>query len=157
MQSSTLLDTSFFIRLLNKEDKLHSQAKSYFKYFLDKEFELYVSTIAIAEYCVRGRATDLPLKNLRILPFNMHHAIEAGKFANSLFAKRNLLDIPRAVIPNDTKLFAQASVESRINFYTTSDTKSKTVVDLLKEEHTVDFEFIDINIPYNERFGVLDL
>ena len=33
---SVLLDTSFFIRLLNSEDPLHENAKGYYKYFLEE-------------------------------------------------------------------------------------------------------------------------
>lgn len=64
MKHSVLLDTSFFIRLLNDEDKLHSNAVGYFKYFLENEITLKVSTITIAEYCVLGKLTDLPLVNV---------------------------------------------------------------------------------------------
>ncbi len=48
---SVLLDTSFFIRLLNDEDALHKNAKDYFKSFLESDIILKVSTISIAEYC----------------------------------------------------------------------------------------------------------
>lgn len=61
MKHSVLLDTSFFIRLLNDEDPLHSNARGYFKYFLEKEIVLKISTISIAEYCVRGKIDELPL------------------------------------------------------------------------------------------------
>lgn len=37
MTHSVLLDTSFFIRLLNDEDPLHENAKGFFKYFLDND------------------------------------------------------------------------------------------------------------------------
>ncbi len=36
MNNSVLLDTSFFIRLLNEDDKLHENAIDYFKYFLEQ-------------------------------------------------------------------------------------------------------------------------
>ena len=61
-QNCVLLDTSFFIRLLNEEDSLHENALGYFKYFLEHDFVIKISTIAIAEYCVRGDVSELPLK-----------------------------------------------------------------------------------------------
>lgn len=64
MKHSVLLDTSFFIRLLNDEDELHNNALGYFKYFLENEITLKVSTITIAEYCVLGKIEDLPLINI---------------------------------------------------------------------------------------------
>ena len=51
-QNCVLLDTSFFIRLLNEADPLHENALDYFRYFLEHDFVVKVSTIAI--YCVRG-------------------------------------------------------------------------------------------------------
>ena len=78
-QNCALLDTSFFIRLLNEEDPLHENALGYFKYFLEHDFVIKISTIAIAEYCVRGEISELPLKNMLIVPFNFDHAQRAGK------------------------------------------------------------------------------
>ena len=85
MKHSVLLDTSFFIRLLNDEDPLHLNAKGYFKYFLEKEIALKVSTISIAEYCVVGKLEELPLRNLQILPFNLKDAERTGEFAKIIF------------------------------------------------------------------------
>ncbi len=47
MKHSVMLDTSFFIRLLNEEDPLHTNALGYFKYFLENEINLKVSTISL--------------------------------------------------------------------------------------------------------------
>lgn len=109
MKHSVLLDTSFFIRLLNDEDPLHSNAVGYFKYFLENEIALKVSTISIAEYCVLGRLEDLPLKNVQIVPFNLKDAEKTGEFAKIIFSQ-NKINVeqlsPRAIIPNDSKLFA---------------------------------------------------
>ena len=101
-----LLDTSFFIRLLNAEDPLHDNAMGYFRYFLQHDFVIKVSTIAIAEYCVKGEADDLPLKNMQIVPFNFDHALRAGKMIAEVYAekkRRGASITPRAVVPNDTK------------------------------------------------------
>ena len=44
---SVFLDTSFLIRLLNNDDFLHKNALGYYKYFLEHDIILKVSTIAI--------------------------------------------------------------------------------------------------------------
>ena len=70
-QNCVLLDTSFFIRLLNEEDPLHDNALGYFRYFLENDFVIKISTIAIAEYCVRGEVNELPahpIKSVASLP-----------------------------------------------------------------------------------------
>lgn len=159
-QNCVLLDTSFFIRLLNEEDPLHENALGYFRYFLEHDFVIKISTIAIAEYCVRGDVSELPLKNMLIVPFNFDHAQRAGKMIAEVYAekkKRGATIAPRAVVPNDTKMFAQADVEPDINFYGTADVECKKVHDMIKtSEGKLSFEFIDITIPYTTYFGVFD-
>lgn len=90
MKYSVLLDTSFFIRLLNDKDPLHKNAVGYYKYFLKTEVTLKVSTISIAEYCVLGKLEDLPLKNLQIFPFNLKDAERTGQFASVILRKIKL-------------------------------------------------------------------
>jgi len=160
MKHSVLLDTSFFIRLLNDEDPLHSNAVGYFKYFLENEIVLKVSTITIAEYCVLGELKDLPLKNVQIFPFNLKDAEKTGEFAKIIFSenKINLEKLsPRAIIPNDSKLFAQSDLDKTISHFVTSDVRSKNTLALLKNGTNPKFDIISIDIPYTETFGVLDL
>jgi predicted nucleic acid-binding protein len=160
MKHSVLLDTSFFVRLLNDEDPLHTNAKDYFRYFLEHDVILKVSTISIAEYCVRGKIDELPLRNLQILPFNLDQAIVTGAFANAIFTENKIstdkLD-PRAIIPNDSKLFAQAETDKSIYHFVTSDKRSNKTFSSLKKTITPNFSIIDISIPFDETFGVLKL
>lgn len=160
MKHSALLDTSFFIRLLNSVDPLHQNAKEYFKFFLENEIVLKISTISIAEYCVRGNKRELPLKNLQILPFNSDHAEQTGIFANAIFKENAISETklsPRAIIPNDSKLFAQADLDQSISHFVTSDARSINTYNALRKHIAPKFLVIDINNPYHESFGVLDL
>ncbi len=160
MKHSVLLDTSFFIRLLNDEDKLHLNALGYYKYFLENEIKLKVSTITIAEYCVLGKLEDLPIANIQILPFNLKEAQRAGEFANIIFTenKVSLTSLhPRAIIPNDSKLFAQADIDKTIRHFVTSDVRSTSTLALLKKGLNPKFDIINIDIPFSEVFGILDL
>jgi hypothetical protein len=160
MTPSVLLDTSFFIRLLNDEDPLHQNAKDYFKYFLENEIILKVSTISIAEYCVGGSLDELPLMNIQILPFNLDHAKRTGEFAKAMFEEKQITREelkPRAIIPNDSKLFAQADCDKSINHFVTSDSRSLTTHRILSKRIKPRFEIIDISIPYHQQFGLLDL
>ena len=158
--NSVLLDTSFFIRLLNDEDPLHKNAKGYFKYFLENEVVLKVSTITIAEYCVIGKLKDLPLRNIQIVPFNLDHAERTGQFAKIIFtenktAKEKLT--PRAIIPNDSKLFSQADLDKTTTHFVTSDIRSKNTLNTLKKGTKPNFDIIEISTPYNQTYGILDL
>lgn len=155
---SILLDTSFFIRLLNEDDKLHLNALGYFKYCLEKDIILKCSTISIAEYCVRGNFDELPWRNLQVLPFNTDHGIRAGEFARIVFKEKGRLEINnRNIIPNDSKLFAQADLDKSVTHFMTSDQECKKIYNIIADNASLSFKIIDINSPYNEHFGVLDL
>jgi hypothetical protein len=82
---AVLLDTSFFLRFLNDSDPLFKNADGYFRYFLQKEITMMISTISIAEYCVGGDVHELPLRNLQIVPFNLDHSKRTGEFAKIVF------------------------------------------------------------------------
>lgn len=64
--SCVLLDTNFFIRLLNEEDLLHENVRGFYQHFLEKEIRLKFSTVSVAEFCVRGRIDELPLRSIEI-------------------------------------------------------------------------------------------
>ena len=154
---SVLLDTSFFLRFLNDSDPLFKNSDGYFRYFLEKEITMMISTISIAEYCVGGDVHELPLKNLQIVPFNLDHAKRTGEFAKIVFQNKNKLQLrERNIIPNDTKLFAQADTEVAVGFYLSSDLESLKIYKLIKEYTNPGFIFIDLNNPYSQTFGLFD-
>lgn len=154
---AVLLDTSFFIRFLNEADPLFKNSDGYYRYFLQKEIPMCISTISVAEYCVIGRINELPLKDLQIVPFNLDHAKRTGEFASIAFKNKGSLAIQqRNIIPNDTKLFAQADVEAGIGYYLSSDLESKKIYDLLGRELNPKFQFINLYNSHSEVFGVLD-
>lgn len=158
MHKSVLLDTSFFLRFLNDNDPLFKNSDGYFRYFLQMEINMVISTISIAEYCVGGDVHELPLRNLQILPFNLDHAKKTGEFAKIVFQNKGKLNLKhRNIIPNDTKLFAQASWEKSIELYLSSDTESKKIYNVIKEQNPLQFKFIDLNTPHTETFGMLNL
>lgn len=157
-RSCILLDTSFFIRLLNDQDPLHPNVLGYYKYFLEKEFILKTSTISLAEYCVKGELDELPLQDVQIVPFNINHAEKAGKLASIVFQNKNILNLSdRRIIPNDTKLFAQADTEEQIHRFATSDVECLKIYNLLNANSALRFDIINIRNPYSETFGILDL
>jgi len=155
---AVLLDTSFFLRFLNDNDPLFKNADGYFRYFLQNEVTMMISTISIAEYCVGGDVHELPLKNLQIVPFNLDHSKRTGEFAKIVFQNKGKLKLrERNIIPNDTKLFAQADCEKSVEYYLSSDAESLKIYQLLKQETNPKFQFIDLKTPYNDMFGILDL
>lgn len=153
-----LLDTSFFIRLLNPADALHESAKEYYRYFLENDFVLKISTIAIAEFCVKGSVSMLPMRNLQVLPFNFDHGVKAGELCEIAFRKkteRGAVFPQRTIVPNDTKMFAQAEIESDVNYFVSADSEANKVYNMIGEEYKFHFDYIDISIPYTRRFAIL--
>ncbi|MHB1180132.1 MAG: hypothetical protein ACYCZO_17610 [Daejeonella sp.] len=160
MPKAVLLDTSFFLRFLNENDPLFKNADGYFRYFLEKEYSLIISTISVAEYCVGGTIDQLPFKNLKILPFNLSHSKRTGEFAKILYDERRAGKVnfkERVLIPNDSKLFAQADTEASIEYFVTSDSESQKAYSILKNNTNPHFTIIDINQSHSETFGILDL
>ena len=78
------------------------------------EITMMISTISVAEYCVGGDVHELPLRNLQIIPFNLDHSKRTGEFARIVFQNKGKIKLTeRNIIPNDTKLFAQADSEKQ--------------------------------------------
>ncbi len=155
-----MLDTSFLIRLLKENETLHTNAKAYFKYFLDQNISMLCSTIAVAEYCVKGNIEELPLPKLKLSPFNITHAIKAGEIARILFEQRRQGSLQltlRDIIPNDSKLIAQTIVE-KVDGYVTCDIESQKLVKALYKDNATlqPFVFMDMNVRLPEFLGTLD-
>jgi hypothetical protein len=65
---------------------------------------LHLSTIVIAEFSQKQPIQDLGLRNFVVLPFNIDHAIDAGRL-NGLLARDQ--GDERAAVKDDIKLIAQ--------------------------------------------------
>ena len=63
----------------------------------------------------------------------------------------------RAVVPNDTKLFAQADVVPGITHYLTADRECEKVYNLLMLVRMPRFQFVHLSTPWHRTFGELDL
>lgn len=121
MSSSTLLDTSFLITLVNANRPRHEIAKQFYRHMLQNNVPMYFSAIVAAEFGIKQAVSDLPLGNFRILNFNVSHGQKAADLWNAL-GKRDDGD-SRAVVRDDVKLLAQASHE-QIDFILTEDENS---------------------------------
>ncbi len=157
MHKSILIDTCFLIKLLDDSDQLHQNAKDYFRHHITQGNTLWISTISIAEFCVRGDFDHIPFRNLKVLPFNVDHAVVAGKFMEIVFRQKSKIIGARAIIPNDCKLFSQASYEIAIDCFLTSDSGCEKMYKIIKLETVPHFAIQNINIPLNEYLGELGM
>jgi len=149
------LDTSFIIRLLKTDDPLHANTKAWFRWLLDHKVPMHLSTISISEFCVKGSFDQLPLRNVRVLPFNWQHAQRSGEFARILLDQRK--DEERAVVINDIKLLAQADVEPRISHFLTKDQRlSAKITQLSLAGVQMRTTLLDLNTPLADVLGQLN-
>jgi len=118
MTASALLDTSFLISLVDGNRPNHAVAARYYRLMLDQNVTMYFSAIVAAEISIKQPITDFPLKNFRTVPFNIPHAVEAGRIWNALGSRDH--GDARGAIRDDVKLIAQAAHES-IPFIITED------------------------------------
>jgi predicted nucleic acid-binding protein len=153
---SVLLDTSFCIRLLKSNDELHQNAKDYFKYFLEKKIDIYLSSIVIAEYAVKDDPTNLPLEFVKIIPFDYFGGKTAGEFhAILLNQKEQLVKIDRNVIKDDCKLMAQL-YNRGIQAYITKDRKSFTqIIAPIMSAKKFEVKLVDLSTALNVFTGKL--
>lgn len=160
MSECALLDTGFLIRLIKQDDELHNTVVEYFKYFMTHEIRLYVSTIAVAEFCVKDNLGSLPIKNFMFVPFNVAHATRAGELMRIVYDERKSQGLhfsPRLIIPNDTKMFAQADVERNITYYVSADSEANKVFETIRKIRPLSFNFIDVRKhSYSQYFGEID-
>jgi predicted nucleic acid-binding protein len=151
------LDTSFFIRLMKESDEHYANAQTYFKRFQEKDATFFLSTIAIAEYGTGDDISHLPFRLYKTLPFNVNHAKVAALFAKTAFEAKRKGAISlenRIIIPNDTKLLAQAEVE-KADLFLARDENFEKLAQFLKEKGLISFEFLDIRRAPGEYFGEL--
>lgn len=153
---SILLDTSFCIRLLKSNDALHQNAKDYFKYFLERKVEIYLSSIVIAEYSVKDDANNLPLEFVKIVPFDFFDGKTAGEFHSILINNKDQVeDIERNVIKDDCKLIAQI-FNRKIQAYITKDKKSFGQIFMpIQKIKGFDVELLDLETPLKDFKGEL--
>lgn len=154
-----MLDSSFLRRFIDETSDLNKNATEYYKYFLENDYELCISTIALAENLTYSTMGEFPFKDVKIVPFNIDHAKKTGEFARYLFEEKrkdNLIINQRNIIPNDTKLFSQAEVIRELEYFISSDSESNKIYQKLLKKFGLKYKFIDLNISCGEYFGTLN-
>lgn len=153
---SILFDTSFCIRLLKSNDALHQNAKDYFKYFLEKKIEIYLSSIVVAEYSVKDDPANLPLEFVKIIPFDFFDGKTAGEFHSILLNhKAQIANVERNVIKDDCKLMAQL-FNRNIQSYITKDRNSfSQIIAPIQSSKGIAIKLLDLEIPLKDFKGEL--
>jgi hypothetical protein len=88
---------------------------------------------------------------LKVLPFDLNHAFTAGYLMHGVYEekqKRGAKFPMRSIVPNDTKMFAQAHYETDIQYFVSSDSEAKKIYEILPEHN---FIFVDISKNFIEN------
>ncbi len=136
---------------MNPEDPLHLVVLQIFRQFIEQGVICKVSTIALAEYGVKDDLIHLPMRYLQVLPFHYNLAERAAQFMRTIWCikkERGAVIHPRVVIPNDTKMFGQASCEEDVFSFVSADSEAKKLYDMLEYPG---FMFMDVR-----RYWVID-
>ena len=151
-----LLDTSFLINLVSENAIFHDRAYEFFNSFMTRHCEMAVSTIAISEYAIKDDVSHLPLAMLQMIPFNFGHAVKSGAYGDQVsLCRKQEPGTSRAIVLNDSKMFAQAEVE-KIDYVVSADSKAQKTYQWLKDAGLAHFEYLDITkTAVNDFFGEL--
>jgi predicted nucleic acid-binding protein len=154
--NSIMLDTSFCIRLMDKNDSLHQNALDYYKYFLTEKITMHISTIVVAEYAVGDDPANLPLNNLQIESFDFMDGKIAGAFHKELKGnKANVQGYNRRIVANDVKILAQIQ-NKKIEGIISKDINSLTqYITPLTNSSSLQVKFVDLNTPLAQLLGQL--
>lgn len=154
--NSVMLDTSFCIRLMDKNDSLHSNAIDFYKHFLSERISMHISTIVVAEYAVGDDPLNLPLNNLQIESFDFLDGKLAGRFHKEIKGdKSNIQGYNRRIVANDVKILAQIQ-NKKIDGIISKDVNSFTqYIKPLTGTSSLQVKFVDLNNPLAQVLGQL--
>lgn len=144
-----LIDTSFLITLADKSRKNSATARRYWKYFVDQEIPIFLSTIVVSEFCIKQEIDPAILRCCITLPFNWDHALLAAKFD---WTRLRPSGVERAALKDDIKIIAQAAV-AEMQYVITDDTESfSRYCEVLKAHGEVDFKTIKLEDGFDSAF-----
>jgi predicted nucleic acid-binding protein len=154
--NSIMLDTSFCIRLMDKNDSFHQNALDYYKYFLTEKITMHISTIVVAEYAVGDDPANLPLNNLQIESFDFIDGKVAGAFHKELKGnKANVQGYNRRIVANVVKILAQIQ-NKKIEGIISKDINSLTqYITPLTNSSSLQVKFVDLTTPLAQLLGQL--
>lgn len=120
MRDAVLLDTSFLITMADPRRDRHAVAKQYFQHFLVSRMPMMVSSIVVAEFCVRQELPTLPLEQLILLSFTHEDAVVAASFD---FKVHKRAEKERQSLKDDLKIIGHAHARN-IGYLITDDAET---------------------------------
>jgi hypothetical protein len=151
MNNMTVLDTGFLISLVDKNRSFHQAARSYYKYFLEHGIVMLLPTVVVAEFSIVQPVSDLPLRNFRVLPFNLPEAVKCAEL-NAHHYRGQLQVGQRDSVKDDFKIIAQAVVQQARLLVTEDESTLCRYCERLKSDNKIGFRLVKLSAGFDEAF-----
>lgn len=150
MNNMAVLDTGFLISLIDRNRPFHPVARSYYKYFLEHSVVMLLPTVVAAEFSVVQPVTDLPLRNFRVLPFNLPEAVKCAEL-NAHHYRQQLGNAgQRDSVKDDFKIIAQAVVQQARLLITEDETTLCKYCERLNADGKIKFRVVKLSAGFDE-------
>ena len=156
MNNMAVLDTGFFISLVDRNRQCHQAARSYYKYFLENNVVMLLPTVVVAEFSIVQPITDLPLRNFRVLPFNLPEAVKCAEL-NAHHYRQQLGSVgQRDAVKDDFKIIAQAVVQQVRLLLTEDETTLCKYCERLAADRKIEFRVVKLSAGFDEALANRD-
>jgi hypothetical protein len=150
MNNMAVVDTGFLISLVDRNRPFHQAARSYYKYFLEHGVVMLLPTVVVAEFSIVQPVTDLPLRNFRVLPFNLPEAVKCAEL-NAHHYRGELQNAgQRDSVKDDFKIIAQAVVQQARLLITEDETTLCRYCERLKSDGKIGFRVVKLSAGFDE-------
>jgi predicted nucleic acid-binding protein len=150
LPSSVLLDTSFWLAVLDPERPHHAHATGYLRYLLEQQVPLYLSTISAAELAELLPLVELPAFGYcRLLAFNLRDAEQAAELATQL--RERATTTGARTLSDDCKVLAQVMTQG-IGALAADDAELAALVRGMRP--TGGFRYLDVAVPHEAAFAL---
>lgn len=152
MNNMAVLDTGFLISLVGRNRPFHQAARSYYKYFLENRVVMLLPTVVVAEFAIVQPITDLPLRNFRVLPFNLPEAVKCAELNAHHYRQQLGNTGQRDSVKDDFKIIAQAVVQQARLLITEDESTICRYCDRLKVDGKIAFRVVKLSAGFDESF-----
>ena len=150
LNKMAVLDTGFLISLVDRNRPCHQAARSYYKYFLETSVVMLLPTVVVAEFSIVQPATDLPLRNFRVLPFNFLDAVKCAEL-NAHHYRQHLANAgQRDSVKDDFKIIAQTVVQNARLLITEDETTLCKYCERLRADKKIEFRVVKLSRGFDE-------
>jgi thioredoxin-related protein len=150
MNNMAVLDTGFFISLVDRKRMFHQVARSYYKYFLEHSVVMLLPTVVVAEFSIVQPVTDLPLRNFRVLPFNLQDAVKCAELNMHHYRKQMENTGQRDSVKDDFKIIAQAVMQQARLLVTEDESTLCKYCERLKTDAKIAFRVAKLSGGFDE-------